>query len=249
MRQCCFLFLLAATSCGGGSEPDTSSVAQPIVVPPVATSQQSAPPAAPSPNPTSEAPQNLAASSVGWTYGPTINGVNRSAGTWLSDENGGFAVNIPSPNGQAGTANYITRSTNGLSEAKAVYIDFEVIAAPGTKLKPRDGSDFPSLLTLYFQRAGDNWYADASTETYRWWASPKMVINLEPGKRYTVRHRFDEVWTAVLSSSSESNPNGFAQARAYANQVGFTLGGGDGLGHGVFATAPAKILVHEFRVE
>ncbi len=249
MRRCLCGGLLILTSCGGGEtaiEPlssQTVSVSLPPALP--VNSPASTAPQAP-PNPLG---QNLALSAAGWIAGPTINGFNRSVGTWLTDEENCLVVNIPSPNAEAGTANYITRYVGGLADASAIYIDFELVAPPGTKLLPRDGSNLPSLLTIYFQRTGDNWYADAATETYRWWASPKTVVDIQPGQRYRIRQRFDETWTAVLTSTSHTKPFEFAQARAYATQVGFTLGGGDGLGHGVYATNPARIVVHEFRVE
>ena len=56
-------------------------------------------------------------------------------------------------------------------------------------------------------------------------------------------------WTAVSTSSARTNPAGFQAALAEADQVGFVLGGGDGYGHGVFATGPARLIVTEFRVE
>jgi hypothetical protein len=53
----------------------------------------------------------------------------------------------------------------------------------------------------------------------------------------------------VQSSSARTNPAAFRAALAEADQVGFVLGGGDGYGHGVFATGPARIVVTDFRVE
>ena len=56
-------------------------------------------------------------------------------------------------------------------------------------------------------------------------------------------------WTAVERSSAYSNPAAFRQAVANADQVGFVLGGGNGYGHGVYATGPARLIVTDFRVE
>ena len=52
-----------------------------------------------------------------------------------------------------------------------------------------------------------------------------------------------------MTSSARTNPAGFRAALAEADQVGFVLGGGDGFGHGVYATGPARLVVTEFRVE
>ena len=54
---------------------------------------------------------------------------------------------------------------------------------------------------------------------------------------------------AVMTSSADSNPDAFRDALANADQVGFVLGGGDGYGHGVFATGQARLVVTDFRIE
>ena len=59
----------------------------------------------------------------------------------------------------------------------------------------------------------------------------------------------DGNWTAVQTSSARTSPAAFRDALAEADQVGFVLGGGDGYGHGVFATGRARLIVTEFRVE
>ncbi len=56
-------------------------------------------------------------------------------------------------------------------------------------------------------------------------------------------------WSAVQSSTARTNPAGFRNALANADQVGFVLGGGEGLGHGVFATGRARLVVTSFRIE
>jgi hypothetical protein len=52
-----------------------------------------------------------------------------------------------------------------------------------------------------------------------------------------------------MTSSARSNPSGFRDAILNADEVGFVLGGGDGYGHGVYATGRARLVVTEFRVE
>jgi hypothetical protein len=52
-----------------------------------------------------------------------------------------------------------------------------------------------------------------------------------------------------MTSNAYSNRYGFSDALANADQVGFVLGGGDGFGHGVYATGPARLIVTDFRVE
>jgi hypothetical protein len=52
-----------------------------------------------------------------------------------------------------------------------------------------------------------------------------------------------------MTSTARTQPEAFREALAKADQVGFVLGGGDGLGHGVYATGPARLIVTSFRVE
>ncbi len=115
-------------------------------------------------------------------------------------------------------------------------------------LVPSKSPSSPAILTLHFQRAGDDWSALGKFEAYRWWASFKSHVGLVPGE-YETTVELAENWTAVLTSSAVSNPAGFSAAIQGSDRLGFTLGGGDGLGHGIYATGPARIIVTDFRVE
>jgi hypothetical protein len=66
---------------------------------------------------------------------------------------------------------------------------------------------------------------------------------------YEVVAGFNENWTAVQISSAFTNSAAFQNALKSAGRIGFTLGGGDGYGHGVYATGPARLVVTSFKVE
>ena len=125
---------------------------------------------------------------------------------------------------------------------------YRVEAAPGAKIVPRTDPSGPSIITLYFQRRGDNWSGEGPFEAFRWYATFASQMPISPGSHQIVAP-FSGRWTAVMTSNSYSNPYGFRDALANADQVGFVLGGGDGFGHGVFATGPARIVVTDFRIE
>ena len=118
--------------------------------------------------------------------------------------------------------------------------------ADDVKLCPVKSPAAPSLLTLYFQRRGDT-YLDTH-EAYRWYASFDTRSDLKAGD-YTLVASFDQNWTAAATSSRVSDPDKFQAAINDACRVGFVLGGGDGLGHGVYATGPARLVVTDFRIE
>jgi hypothetical protein len=104
------------------------------------------------------------------------------------------------------------------------------------------------MITLYFQRAGDNWSGRGRFETYRWYATFATQSPLAPGDHLMIAP-LDARWTAVETSNAHGSAGAFRAALAAADQVGFVLGGGDGYGHGVFATGRARLIVTDFRVE
>jgi hypothetical protein len=116
------------------------------------------------------------------------------------------------------------------------------------RIVPRTAPGLPSIATLYFQRAGDSWSGRGRFETYRWYATFASLTPIRPGNHVIVAP-LDGNWTAVERSSARSDPAAFRQALAEADQVGFVLGGGDGYGHGIFATGRARLVVTGFSVE
>ena len=194
-------------------------------------------------------PANIMDASA-WEIGPIIDGENLSSGVGLhpAESDDGLAVDIPHPPPESGSVHYVTVPTASLTGKTKVTLVCELLMAEGVKLCPVKSPASPSLLTLYFQRKGDNWTGVGEFETYRWYASFATQTDLT-AKEYTIEARFDANWTAIQSSSRATQPEAFAAALANACRIGFVLGGGDGLGHGVFATGPAKLVIKSFRVE
>ena len=183
----------------------------------------------------------------GWELGPIYDGVNVSWGANLYPfEGSGWCIDIPLIG--AGSVHYVTRPTVSLEGKTKVTLVCEMVMADGVKLCPVKSPDSPSLLTLYFQRKGDKWSGADEFERYRWFASFATQADLTAGE-YTIEALFDDNWTAVMSSSRANQPGAFADALANASRIGFVLGGGDGLGHGVSATGDAKLIIKSFEVE
>ena len=135
-----------------------------------------------------------------------------------------------------------------LAGKRRIVMRYRIEADPGVRILPSSAPNQASLITLYFQRRGDNWRARGPFEAYRWYATFATQSPLRPGE-YRMVAPLAGNWTAVTTSSAQSNPAGFRDAVENADQVGFVLGGGDGYGHGVFATGRARLIVTEFRVE
>ena len=186
-----------------------------------------------------------------WEIGPIIGGENYSSGVPVNPlpDPAGWAIDLPGPTQASGSVHYVTMPTGSLAGKSKIRMRFRVEAAAGVKILPRNFPDRPSRLTLYFQRAGDNWLAKGDSESYRWYASFSSRSPIEPGAEIEIEAPFDKNWTAVLSSSRQNNPAAFEAALRQAARVGFVLGGGDGAGHGVYATGPARLVVTTFSVE
>jgi hypothetical protein len=182
-----------------------------------------------------------------WTIGPIIRGRNHSRGMPLHPSprrGGGWFIDLPQA---PGSAHYVTFRHGSLANKRRIRMRYRIEAAPGVRIAPPSAPSGPAVITPYFQRGGDNWTARGRFETYRWYAT-FATQQMEPGEREIVAP-LDANWTAVISSSARSNPSGFRDAVANADQVGFVLGGGDGYGHGVFATGRARLTILDFRVE
>jgi hypothetical protein len=184
-----------------------------------------------------------------WDIGPIVNGVNSSVGMPLHPMSHpeGWVIELPQPTPAAGHANYVTTRFGSLVGKTRIKMRYRIEVAEGQRIAPYKAPESPAILTLFFQRVGDNWSAQGKYETYRWWASFKSHISLITGQ-YEIDASLSENWTAVLTSSAQGNNAAFMDAVINAERVGFTLGGGDGLGHGIFATGPARIIVTEFEL-
>ena len=234
---------LAGCGGGGGSGMPASSSQTPVVLAspaaaPIATIT-STPTPAPTPAATPTAP-------TGWEIGPIIDGVNRSVG--MASGLQASAFDFPQPNQATGHVHYVTFRHGSLSGKSRITLRYRIDAAPGVQILPKDYPQLTSTLTLYFQRRSDNWSAQGSYQYYRWYASAHTVRPLVAGEN-TITVSLDDVWTPVLSGTSLDAPDAFAGAKSDADRVGFVFGGGDGLGHGVYATGPAKFTILAFEVQ
>jgi len=183
-----------------------------------------------------------------WTIGPIIDGRNYSVGMPLRPSPGpagSMVIDLPPP---PASAHYVTFPHGSLAGKSRIVMSFRVEAAPGASIRAATAPGSPGMVTLYFQRAGDNWSGRGPFEAYRWYATFATRTLSGPGE-YRIVAPLSGNWTAVERSSARSNPVAFAEAKAQAGEVGFVLGGGDGYGKGVIATGPARIVVTDFRVE
>jgi hypothetical protein len=188
------------------------------------------------------------ADAAAWEIGPIIRGRDYSQGMPLHPtprRQGGWQIDLPQP---PGSVHYVTFRHGSLAGKSRIVLRYRVEAAPGVRIVPATAPALPSIVTLYFQRAGDDWSGRGAFEAYRWYATFASQSPIAPGDHLLVAP-LDGNWTAVERSSARTNPAAFRDSVAHADRVGFVLGGGDGYGHGVFATGRARLVVTQFRVE
>ncbi len=183
-----------------------------------------------------------------WVIGPIVRGRNYSKGVPLhptARRDGGWHIDIPPAPGSVHAATFRHGSLAG---KRRIIMRYRIEAARGARLLASSDLRSPSMITLYFQRRGDNWTGRGRFETYRWYATFATQSPLTPGNHVMVAS-LDGPWTAIETSKARTSPAAFRAALADADQVGFVLGGGDGFGHGVSATGPVRLIVTDFRVE
>ena len=186
-----------------------------------------------------------------WEIGPVTPRRNYSVNMPLHPAphpQGGFYFDIPYPVAAAGHVHYVTFRHGSLEGKSRIVLRYRLETAPGVQLVPtKERPGVPSILSIYFQRAGDNWSGRGPFEAYRWFSTFRTHSPITPGE-HELSVRLDEGWTAVQTSSVRTNPAAFRDAVQNADRVGFVFGGGDGYGHGVYATGPARFVVTSFKV-
>jgi len=183
-----------------------------------------------------------------WTIGPIIRGRNYSRGMPLRPTprpGGGWQVELPQA---PRSIHYVTFRHGPLVGKRRIVMRYRVEADPGVRIVPRTAPASPSMITLYVQRRGDDWSGRGAYEAYRWFANFATQSPVTTGDHVLIAPLTGN-WSAVQSSTMRTNPAAFRAALADADEVGFVLGGGDGLGHGVSATGRARLIVTSFRIE
>lgn len=179
-----------------------------------------------------------------WEIGPVINGSNYSIGMPLNPTQtpDGWAFDFPLA---PGSVHYVTFPFGPLVGKSHIVMHYRIEADPGVQIIPVCCSALPAIgPTIYFQQQGDDWKSDGK----RWWATFDTKISIVAGD-YQLDIPLDGQWTSVSAMTAQSNPQEFKTAKENAARVGFTLGGGDGFGHGVYATGRARLVVTDFKVE
>jgi hypothetical protein len=121
-----------------------------------------------------------------WEIGPWARGKNYSVGMPAHPRpgpNGSLVVDLPLAG--AGEVDALTTVVGPLAGAKQITLRYRVDAAPGARFVAVETPNEPATVSLYLQRAGDNWTARGRFASYRWYSPQRAVIPLTVG-RHTV---------------------------------------------------------------
>jgi hypothetical protein len=179
-----------------------------------------------------------------WEIGPIINGQNYSVGMPLHPYQtaDGWAFDFPL---QPGSVHYVTYKYGSLAGRSHIVMHYRIEADPSIQFLPPCCAGLLAIgPTMYFQQNNDDWNTDGK----RWWATFNAPYPIVPGD-HELDIPLDGAWTSVFTMSAESNPSTFLNAKVNADRIGFTMGGGDGYGHGTYATGTARLVVTSFVVE
>ena len=240
------LFMGIAACGGGGGSPGSSGPGPTTNQPPLS----SAPPpqtSTPTPSPPPPAGDPMVSPLMiarNWEIGPVIDRKNYSIGMPLNptQTSDGWAFDFPLA---PGSVHYVTIPFGSLAGKSHIVMRYRVEADPTVQFVPPCCSQSPSIgPTMYFQQQGDDWVTDGQ----RWWATFNSPSPIKPGE-YEMDIPLDGPWTSVIRMTASTNPQQFEYAKLNAGRIGFTFGGGDGYGHGVYATGSARFVVTMFKVE
>ena len=184
-----------------------------------------------------------------WEIGPVIRGENYSVGMPAHpvDTAEGFHFDFPFPTARDGHVHYVTRPGAPMDDARGIRLRYRIDAAPGTRFVAQEFEHLPATLALYFQVRGDDWSGRGSRRFARWYSPIRRLARLEPGE-FDLTIMFDDNWKAVTGPGALREPRRFRESLAQVETVGFVFGSRRGLGHGVFATGPARFTVLEYEV-
>lgn len=186
-----------------------------------------------------------------WEIGPWIRGQNYSVGMPLhpAPTRAGWSFDFPYASRADGHVHYVTYDPRSLAGKSQIVVRYRVVAEPGTRFVPQEQPEMPATVSLFFQRRGDNWSARGRYEHFRWYAPRQSVQPLAPGVHTLAVSLDDPQWTSVSGRPASANPQAFRAALSDTWRVGLVFGSSAARGHGVFATAPARFELLDFRIE
>ena len=164
----------------------------------------------------------------GWYPGPIIGTVNYSPGVVLYPQtNSGVQFDLTTE------VDALVKPVTALPATMTITYD---VSAPVT---PSQTPSEAPLISIMFQRKGDNWSGRNQYQQYRWYAQSANVIKVGPGI-FTVNFNSLE-WSDVYGIPASTNPALFQAAKDNVESISITFGLSYGRSHGVVGPAHFNI--------
>jgi hypothetical protein len=140
----------------------------------------------------------------------------------------GGAFTFPGPSGVAGY--FYTKPPATIAQGQTVTLVYSIEGSTPV-WGVSDTTDVPpATMHLFLWRSGDDLSCNGAMASYRFWAASGVTLKL--GDNQTLTSVLDpSVWTNCYGQHDTS---GFAAALANAMGIGFTFGGRNFAGHGVY---------------
>jgi len=184
-----------------------------------------------------------------WEIGPWVRGRNYSVGMPVRPDPGPRgSVTMEMPLAGSGEVDALTTAVGSLAGARQITMRYRVDAARDVGFVAADMPNEAASVSLYFQRAGDNWSGKGRYESHRWYSPARAVVPLTPGE-HTVTVRLDETWTNVQGRPNQEVPEAFSAALQNTARIGIAFGSLSRRSHGVYATAPARFTLLALDIE
>lgn len=181
---------------------------------------------------------SIAQSGPGWSVGPEVRGRNYSRGVELERAQRGLWQVTIMPGAEL---DGVTAPRGPI--AGSIKLRYRV---SGGGLTASDASGATPILSLYVQRAGDDWSARGRFSTYRWYSTTPLPLT--PGEHSIVVPLTPDRWHSVTGAGAKDLPREFFDALASRGVLGVGFGSWDGRMHGVQARAPVKFEMISFDV-
>ena len=166
----------------------------------------------------------------GWYAGPIIGTFNYSSIS-LMPPVGTQVLQFDLPVGQEVDA--LARPTTTLPASLSISYELLGTVTPS-------GANEPALISIAFQRKGDNWSGKNAYQQYRWYAQAAQV--LVPGTNTFTVDFTSGAWSDVYGQPASAHPAEFAAAKTNVETVYITFGFSAGRMHGVLGPAHFNLL-------
>ena len=185
----------------------------------------------------------------GWTINPLVNNV--AYGPNDCSMSGTFVLpECPAQPQRQDGLHTVVKETGPLPAGATVTADFEIVGA--TKFVGAQEQESPAAVSLFIQRAGDNWSGAGVYNEFRAYsvdvAPPGFVTNLGNGRYQLSQQLVRDKWVNVQDQGTEL---GFQELLQNTHRIGLVFGTAQsGRAHGVCSgNASTNFIMHSFTVQ